>query len=66
MAKRALAPQPRLLRVEEAAQMLAISRASLYRLIARRQVRSVRLGNTRRIPTEEVERLVREGAPSSP
>ena len=46
-----------LLRVAEAAEMLAISRSSLYQLVAAGEVRTVRLGRVVRIPRRELERL---------
>ena len=52
---------PLLLRVAEAAEVLAISRSSLYQLMSAGEVRTVRLGRTVRIPRRELERLA-EGA----
>ena len=46
-----------LLRVAEAAEVLAISRSSLYQLMSAGEVRTVRLGRTVRIPRQELERL---------
>jgi len=46
-----------LLRVAEAAELLSISRSSLYQLMASGEVRTVRLGRTVRIPRGELERL---------
>jgi excisionase family DNA binding protein len=46
-----------LLRVAEAAEVLAISRSSLYQLVAAGEVRTVRLGRAVRIPKAELERL---------
>ena len=46
-----------LLRVAEAAEVLAISRSSLYQLIATGEVRTVRLGRAVRIPSSELRRL---------
>jgi excisionase family DNA binding protein len=46
-----------LLRVAEAAEVLAISRSSLYQLMSSGEVRTVRLGRTVRIPRRELERL---------
>jgi excisionase family DNA binding protein len=46
-------------RVEEAANLLRISRNSVYRLIKRGELRAVQLGMRRTvIPAEEIERLV--------
>lgn len=45
-------------RVEEAANLLRISRNSVYRLIKRGELRAVQLGMRRTvIPAEEIERL---------
>ena len=46
-----------LLRVAEAAEVLAISRSSLYQLMSSGEVRTVRLGRAVRIPRGELERL---------
>ena len=54
-----------LLRVAEAAEMLAISRSSLYQLMSAGEVRTVRLGRTLRIPRRELERLA-EAGPGEP
>jgi excisionase family DNA binding protein len=43
---------PLLLRVAKAAELLSISRSSLYQLIASGEVRVVRLGRTVRIPRQ--------------
>jgi excisionase family DNA binding protein len=55
---------PVLLRVEEAAQRLGVSRAQMYRLIAAGEVASVKIGSSRRVPTrcldEFVDRLLGE------
>jgi excisionase family DNA binding protein len=51
-----------LLRVQEAARLLGVSRAFVYKLLAQGQIRTVKLGRVRRIPRTEVERLAREGA----
>ncbi len=49
-------------RVIEVAQLLALSRHSLYRAVLFGRVRAVRMGpRSLRIPAEEVERLMREG-----
>lgn len=48
---------PLLLWIAEAAELLSISRSSLYQLVASGEVRGVRLGRTVRIPQQELERL---------
>ena len=45
----------------EAAQVLGICRASVYNLMSRGELRSVKLGGSRRIPVEEIDRLLRGG-----
>lgn len=47
-----------LYRVEEAAELLQVSRAHLYSLIRSGDVRSVKLGRSRRITQGEIERLM--------
>lgn len=47
-----------LLRVEESAAVLNISRARLFELIGSGQIRSLKLGRSRRIPRAELERWV--------
>ncbi|WP_052615193.1 helix-turn-helix domain-containing protein [Mycobacteroides abscessus] len=49
-------------RVDEAAELLCISRAHLYALIRSGEVNSVKLGRSRRITGAEVERLMRGSA----
>jgi excisionase family DNA binding protein len=49
-----------LLRVDEAAARLSVSRASLYRLLSSGRLRAVRVGRATRIPARELERFVRE------
>jgi excisionase family DNA binding protein len=49
-----------LLRVDEAAARLSVSRASLYRLLTSGRLRAVRVGRATRIPARELERFVRE------
>jgi excisionase family DNA binding protein len=52
---------PRLLRVDEAAELLTISGRHLRGLIARGEVNVVRLGRCVRIPRAEVDRLCAGG-----
>jgi excisionase family DNA binding protein len=53
-----------LLTVQEAAQMLRISRAKLYQLIQKGEVRTVKIAASRRVPVaalqEYVERLMQQ------
>ncbi len=50
--------------VAEAAQLLRLSRSKAYALIARGEIRTIRIGGSRRVPlsalTDYVERLMRE------
>jgi excisionase family DNA binding protein len=48
----------RLLKVEEAAQRLAIARTSMFHLLATGEVESIRVGRLRRIPVECLEEYV--------
>jgi len=49
-----------LLRPEEAAQMLKISRATLYVLMEQGKIPSVKVGRARRIPTDALRRWLKE------
>lgn len=48
-----------LLTPEEAACALGISRAKLYPMLMRKQIPSIRIGNSRRIPVAALEQYVR-------
>jgi len=50
--------QPLVLSPAQAAQALGLSRAAVYNLMARGELRSVKLGGSRRIPVSELERLI--------
>lgn len=55
------APQRRLLlRPEEAAEALSVSRTTLYGLLASGAIRSVKVGGLRRIPVEALEHHVKD------
>ena len=54
----------RLLTVREAAALLRISRATLYKLCSQNQVAHVRVGNTIRIPPESLAASMRNGIPA--
>lgn len=49
-----------LLRIDEAAAELGISRSTFYELIARGEIATVRIGTARRVPFAELERHVAE------
>ncbi len=53
------------LTVREAAEQLAISPRHLRRLIARREIRAVRLGRAIRLPEAELRRLAGDDQPGS-
>lgn len=52
---------PSLLTVEELAEQLRIGRSSAYTLVKSRQIRSIRIGRTIRIPRNAVSEFI-EGA----
>jgi excisionase family DNA binding protein len=54
-------PAKLLLKVPEAAEMLALSQKTLWQWVAARRVGVVRLGRAVRIPQSEIDRLVEEG-----
>lgn len=49
-----------LLTVSEAARQLALSRSTVYNLMERGDLAYVKIGRSRRIPSDELERLVQE------
>jgi excisionase family DNA binding protein len=53
-------PKPLLLRPAEASEMLGVSRAKCYELIASGQIPSVKLGGCVRVPLEEFKTWVRD------
>ena len=56
------APRPAVLmvRVEEAAEMLGLSRTAMFGLIARGEVKSVKIGSRRRVPVAALHAYVRK------
>jgi excisionase family DNA binding protein len=52
--------RPLLLRVSEVSQILGLSRSAVYGLILSGSLASVKIGRSRRIPRDEVERWVTE------
>jgi excisionase family DNA binding protein len=54
-------PGARLLKVPEAAEMLALSQTTVWQWIGDRRIGVVRLGRAVRIPLSEIERLMEEG-----
>ncbi len=53
---------PRLVSVAEAARLLNISERLVWRMIPKREIRSIRLGGRRMIPRTEVDRLTTDTA----
>jgi len=51
-------PRKLLVSVEEAAQMLSIGRSLVYKLVMSKQVLSVKIGRTRRIPVFALEAFI--------
>ncbi len=51
-------------RVNEFASTLGVSRAHVYNLISRGEIRAVKIGNSTRVPATELQRLLNEGAAS--
>lgn len=51
----------KLLKVPEAAGMLALSQKTVWQWIGERRIEVVRLGRAVRVPLSEVERLIEEG-----
>jgi excisionase family DNA binding protein len=49
-----------LLRLDEAAKSLAVSKSHLERMVARGELRAVHIGRGRRVPTSEIERWLAE------
>ncbi len=49
-----------LLRMDEAADTLAVSKSHVERMVARGELRTVQVGRGRRVPTSEIERWVTE------
>ena len=56
--KRATAVEPLLVRVEEAARMLSLSRSTIYEMLDAGELPSVRRGTARRIPLAAIREWV--------
>jgi excisionase family DNA binding protein len=54
-------PPPPVNSVETACYRLQICRASLYKLIAAKKIKTVKFGSRRMIPESEIQRLAEEG-----
>lgn len=53
---------PRLVRLSAVEKALSVSRGKLTLMIDAGQIRTVRFGRSIRVPVEEIDRLVKEGA----
>lgn len=51
-------PERLLLRVEEAAERLNVSRSLCYQLVLSGEIQSIKLGRSRRVPLIELERYI--------
>lgn len=51
-------PPPILLTVEEAAEVLTISRWKVFELIRTRQLRSIKIGGLRRVPRSAIDEYI--------
>lgn len=49
-----------LLSVEEAAQVLGLGRSKTYALLLEGQLRSIKIGRSRRVPIESINEFIRE------
>jgi excisionase family DNA binding protein len=54
-------PAAKLLKVPEAAEMLALSQKTVWQWIGERRIAVIRLGRAVRIPQSEIDRLMQEG-----
>jgi len=50
---------------EQVARTLGVSRTKVFQLIARRELKSIRIGKHRRVPVWEVEAFLRRGVEES-
>ena len=53
--------RPMALSPEQVARMLGVSRTKVFQLLARRELKSIRIGKHRRVPVWEVEAFLRRG-----
>lgn len=58
--------EPRLLKSEEVAEILQVSRSFAYQLIKRGEIPSLRIGSAVRIRPEDLQRYIRDKAPQVP
>jgi excisionase family DNA binding protein len=50
--------EPRLLKVPEVVELLGLSRAKVYELMASRELRSLRIAGARRVNSEDLEKFI--------
>lgn len=50
--------QPLLVRPEEGADLARVSRSQFYKMLATKEIRSIKVGRLRRIPVSEIEAWV--------
>jgi excisionase family DNA binding protein len=55
-----LVPERLVVTVSEAASMLGISRAKIYPMILSGEIRSLKIGRSRRIPAREIESFIEQ------
>lgn len=55
-----------LLTVDQVADLLSISRRTVYELVSTESIPSVKIGNRRLFPREELRRWIEAGCPSKP
>lgn len=56
--------QPRAYRIPDACRILSLSRSHLYALAAAGRVKLLKLGGRTLVSAEEIERLLKDGAPA--
>ena len=62
MSKTTEKPQRRALSIQEAAEALNLSRATIYRLIEQKKLATLKIGARRLVRPEAIDALLREGA----
>ncbi len=58
LAEQPIVPLRLLLRPEEGARALGVSRARIYEMLARGDIRSIKIGRSRRIPVAEIKNWI--------
>lgn len=59
--RKLIMPPAKLVKVPEAAEMLALSQKTIWQWIGERRIEVVRLGRAVRVPLSEIERLIEAG-----